>query len=173
MKKTLLIPIIAFAIFSGACKNNNHQHDCNDHNHSHDNEQTEIQSKPMVVDIEEATILNDYYRKELWTGAYMQLVLMSLKPGNIIDLEVHHGHDQFIRIEKGEARVFMGKEKDNLSFEELVEDDWAILIPAGYWHTIENTGDTDLKLYTIYAPAEHPEGTKHKTYEEAKKAHDH
>ena len=66
---------------------------------------------------------------------------------------MQEGTDQFIRIEQGEARVLMGKTKDKLSFDEKVSADWAILIPADYWHSIENTGNTDLKLYTLYGPS--------------------
>jgi mannose-6-phosphate isomerase-like protein (cupin superfamily) len=124
--------------------------------------------KPWVLDIEEATIANTHYRIAKWSGEYMQMVLMSLSPGEIIDLEVHEDHDQFIRIEQGKARVFMGETKDNLTYEEDVSDDWAIFIPAGYWHQVRNTGNTDLKLYTIYAPSEHPDGTLHETYEKAR-----
>lgn len=121
--------------------------------------------QPWVFDIEEATIAGDNYRMAIWTGDYMQLVLMSLKPGETIDLEVHGDHDQFMRIEQGTARVLMGKTKDNLTFDEKAKDDFAIMIPAGYWHKIINEGDTDLKLYTIYAPAEHPFGTTQKEKE--------
>lgn len=132
--------------------------------------------QPWVLDIEEATIASPDYRNTRWTGEYMQMVFMSLKPGEIIDLEVHNDHDQFIRIEQGEARVLMGKTRDNLDFDKQVSDDWAVLIPAGYWHQVTNTGNVDLKLYTIYAPPEHPEGTNHRTYEEAEEyehSHEH
>lgn len=122
---------------------------------------------PYVVDIEEATLSNNNYRHSIWTGDYMQLVLMSLDPGEIIDLEIHRGHDQFIRVEKGKARVLMGLTEDNLDFDKEVKDDWVILVPAGYWHTVKNVGNEELKLYTIYAPPEHPLGTINKTYEEA------
>jgi mannose-6-phosphate isomerase-like protein (cupin superfamily) len=127
--------------------------------------------RPWVLDIEEATIGNDNYRTAKWTGEYMQMVLMSLKPGEIIDLEVHDDHDQFIRIEQGEAVVLMGETRDNLNYERNVSDDWAIFIPAGYWHQVRNTGNADLKLYTIYAPSEHPAGTIQRTYQEAAAQH--
>lgn len=120
--------------------------------------------EPMVLDIEEATIENANYRKVEWTGAYMQLVFMSLQPGEIIDLEVHDDHDQFIRIEAGNARIQMGKTPDQLTFDRTLSDDWAALIPAGYWHKVINEGDTELKLYTLYAPPEHPEGLVQAAY---------
>ena len=128
--------------------------------------------EPWVLNIEEATLNNENYRAANWTGNLLQLVFMSLNPGVMIDLEMHEGTDQFIRIEEGEARVLMGKTEDKLSFDEKVSADWAILIPAGYWHSIENTGNTDLKLYTLYGPPEHQKGTVNKTYEEAKEAHE-
>ncbi len=141
-----------------------------------DEDRVDMGKQPWVLDIEEATIANPDYRNTRWTGEYMQMVLMSLKPGEIIDLEVHNDHDQFIRIEQGEARVLMGKTKDNLDFDKRVKDDWAVFIPAGYWHEVRNVGNVDLKLYTIYAPPEHPEGTNHRTYEEAEEyghSHEH
>lgn len=127
--------------------------------------------EPWVLDIEEATVANVHYRIEQWTGKYMQMVLMSIKPGEEIDLEIHENHDQFIRIEQGEARILMGKTKEDLSFDETVQDDWAIFIPAGYYHNVKNIGEEDLKIYTIYTPKEHPEGTLHSTYKEAQAAH--
>ncbi|HSI70142.1 MAG TPA: cupin domain-containing protein [Gillisia sp.] len=135
------------------------------------NEPEEEGGEPWVLNIEEATVNNDHYRTEQWTGKYMQMVLMSVKPGEEIDLEVHEGHDQFIRIEQGEGRVLMGKTREDLSFDETVTDDWAIFIPAGYYHNVKNTGQVDLKVYTIYSPKEHGKGTIHKTYEEAREAH--
>ncbi|MDD4226350.1 MAG: cupin domain-containing protein [Mariniphaga sp.] len=131
----------------------------------------DLGGEPWVFDIEEATLGNESYRVANWTGKNMQLVFMTLQPGEIIDLEMHSGHDQFIRIEQGEARVQMGKAEDNLNFDKKVSDDWAILVPAGYWHKVENIGRTDLKVYTLYGPPEHKKGTAHKTYEEAREAH--
>ena len=127
---------------------------------------------PYVLDIEAATLQNMNYRTVHWTGANMQLVFMTLKPGEIIDLEIHQGHDQFLRIEQGNARVWMGMAEDNLDFDQQVSDDWAILIPAGYWHKVENIGDTDLKLYTLYGPPEHAPGKIHATYDETKVSHE-
>lgn len=128
--------------------------------------------KPWVLDIEAATLANDNYRVAHWSGKQLQLVFMSLKPGEIIDLERHEDHDQFLRIEKGEARVFMGETADHLSFDKKVSDNWAILVPAGFWHKIENTGSTELKIYTLYGPPEHAKGKINKTYQDAKEGHD-
>ena len=119
--------------------------------------------KPFVVDIEEATKQNNNFRTTLWTGDHLQLTLMSIGVGQDIGLEVHSDHDQFIRIEDGKGLVKMGEKKDNLSFEKKVEDDYVILVPAGKWHNLINIGDKPLKIYSIYAPSEHPHGTVHKT----------
>mgnify|MGYP004703104807 CR=1 FL=1 len=130
--------------------------------------------EPFVFDIEEYTIQNNSYRQALWTGTKMQLTLMSLQPGEKIDLELHSGHDQFIRIESGKGKILMGDSKENLDFEVEVEDDFGIFIPAGKWHTLINTSDKPLKLYSIYTPIEHQFGTVHQTYKEAQEAeHDH
>ncbi|WCF06882.1 cupin domain-containing protein [Paenibacillus thiaminolyticus] len=91
-------------------------------------------------------------------------------------MEVHHDIDQFLRIEDGEGLVQMGDSKDNLDFEKNVNDDDAIFVPAGKWHNVTNKGDKPLKLYSIYAPAEHAHGTVHKTRAdgmEAEKVHSH
>lgn len=174
-----LIPLLG-AIFLGSlftgCKENNSQPRNREENKIVDlvatNEVDENGGEPWVLNIEKATVNNDLYRVEQWTGRHMQMVLMSIKPGEEIDLEVHDGHDQFIRIEQGEGRVLMGKTREDLSFDEAVTNDWAIFIPAGYYHNVKNTGQEDLKVYTIYSPKEHAKGTVHSTYEEAREAHE-
>lgn len=127
--------------------------------------------EPYVVNIEELTLKNEYFRSAKWTGQYLQLTVMTLKPGEEIGLEVHEKGDQFIRVEQGTARVVMGKTKDKMTFDKRVSADWAIFIPAGYWHNVINVGDKPLKIYVIYAPPEHPAGTLHKTSKDAKAAH--
>jgi len=112
--------------------------------------------------IEDRTLENSNFRKVLFTGKYMQLVVMSLKPREDIGEEVHDTVDQFFRIEEGEAKVVMNGE------ETILTDDMVAIVPAGTLHNVINTSDTnDLKLYTIYAPSNHPEGTIHATKEEA------
>lgn len=118
---------------------------------------------PYVVNIEEATVSNDTYRTTLWTGKNLQLTVMAIAPGDDIGLEVHEDHDQFLRIEEGTGKVQMGPAEDQLTFEQIAEDDDAIFIPAGSWHNVTNTGDQPLKLYSIYAPPEHAHGTVHPT----------
>jgi len=119
--------------------------------------------EPFVINIEEATKLNNDYRLALWTGQYLQLTLMSINPGEDIGLEIHPDLDQFIRIEQGRGLVKMGDRKDKLDFQANVSDDFAFIIPAGKWHNLINTGNLPLKLYSIYAPPQHPYGTIHAT----------
>lgn len=128
---------------------------------------------PFVVNIEDATLENRNYRTTLWSGKYLQMTLMSIPPGGDIGLEVHHDHDQFLRVEAGKARVQMGPAKDDLSFDQEVGDDWVILVPAGSWHNVTNIGDVPLQVYSLYGPPEHAHGTVHATKEEADAAEHH
>ena len=121
---------------------------------------------PYVVNIEKATVENTNYRTTLWTGANLQLTVMSIAPGDDIGLEVHDDHDQFLRIEAGEATVYMGSQKEDMS-EWAAADDDAIFVPAGSWHNVVNTGREDLKVYSIYSPPEHAHGTVHETKADA------
>jgi len=119
-------------------------------------------------EIEELTLKNSYFRQVLFTAPHSQLVLMSLKPKEEIGMEVHPENDQFFRFESGEGKVIIAGE------EFLVADGDAVIVPAGTEHNIINTsGDKELKLYTIYSPAHHPDGTVHKTKEEALEAEKH
>ena len=108
--------------------------------------------KGYVINIEETTLQNTDYRRVLYTGEHSQLVVMSFEPGVEIGEEVHH-LDQFIRIESGVGKLIL-----NDSDEHEVKADWAFIIPAGVKHNVINTGDQPLKLYTLYAPAEHKDG---------------
>ncbi len=123
--------------------------------------------EPYVVNINEATKQNNTYRTALWTGSHLQMTVMSINVGEDIGLEMHPNLDQFLRIEQGQGFVQMGKSKDQLNFEKNVYDDSAIIIPAGTWHNLTNTGETPLKLYSIYAPPNHPFGTVHVTKADA------
>jgi mannose-6-phosphate isomerase-like protein (cupin superfamily) len=130
--------------------------------------------EPYVVDIENLTVSNDNFRVAKWTGKNMQMTVMSIPVNGEVGLEKHDTHDQFLRIEQGSAMVVMGIDKDNLDFKKEASADYAIFVPAGFWHNIVNNGQEDLKLYSIYAPCEHPKGTIHKTFAEALEAeHDH
>jgi mannose-6-phosphate isomerase-like protein (cupin superfamily) len=121
--------------------------------------------QPYVVNIDQATKQNNTYRTALWTGKHLQVTLMSINVGDDIGLEIHPNVDQFIRIEEGAGIVMMGDRKDQLTYQQRLYDDYAIMIPAGKWHNVINTGYTPLKLYAIYAPPEHPRGTIHQTKE--------
>ena len=116
--------------------------------------------------IEEQTLKNKYFRQVLFTGKYCQLVVMCLQPGEEIGNEVHKTVDQFFRIEEGEAKfVFEGKE------EHVVKSGDAVIVPAGTFHNVINTSSKEpCRLYTIYSPPNHPDGTIHKTKAEAEAA---
>ncbi len=114
--------------------------------------------QPFVVNINEASKQNNTFRTALWTGNHLQVTLMSIKVGDDIGLEVHPNVDQFIRIENGQAIVKMGRSKNKQDFQAKVSDDFAIMIPAGTWHNVINTGNRPLKVYSIYAPPQHPHG---------------
>lgn len=130
-------------------------------------------AEPAVLDIEDYTSANTNFRTALWTGTHLQVTLMSIPVGGDVGLEQHPDIDQFLRIEEGKAKVEMGNTKDSLLFTQLASEDFAILVPAGKWHNITNVGDKPLKLYSIYAPVEHPHGTVHKTQKEAMDAEHH
>jgi len=105
--------------------------------------------KGYHTDIEQATEANNDYRQVLYTGKYLQLVLMALQPGEEIGMEIHSENDQFFRFEEGEGKVVIDGN------EYLVKDGDAIVVPAGSQHNVVNTGSGPLKLYTIYAPPHH------------------
>ena len=128
--------------------------------------------KPFVININQAAKQNNTYRDTIWTGKHLQVTLMSINVGEDIGLEIHPNVDQFLRIEEGQGLVQMGKEKNNLDFEKYVGDDFAIMVPSGTWHNVTNTGNTPLKLYSIYGPPNHPFGTVHRTKADAEAAGD-
>ena len=122
--------------------------------------------KGYVDDIAVATIANQDFRRVLYTGKHLQLVLMTLPPGCDIGEEVHDDRDQFFRFEEGEGEVRI----DGVAHK--VEDDSAVIVPAGARHNVINTGDEPLRLYTLYGPPEHRDGIVHKTKEQAERDHD-
>lgn len=117
---------------------------------------------PFVVNIEKTAEKNDTFRTAIWTGEHLQVTVMSIAVGEDVGLELHADLDQFLRIEEGKGFVQMGNSEDNLTFEREVEEDFAIVVPAGVWHNLTNIGDEPIKLYSIYAPPEHPFGTVHR-----------
>lgn len=120
-----------------------------------------------LADIEKLTLENDFFRKVLFTGQHLQLVLMSLKPNEEIGMEIHSVNDQFLRIEAGEGKVIMNKKEQNFKADDV------IIVPAGTEHNIINTSSTKpLKLYTLYSPPHHKDGVVHKTKKDALEDHD-
>ena len=130
-------------------------------------------AEPTVLNIDAYTLANDNFRIALWTGTKFQVTLMSIPVGGEIGLEQHPETDQFLRIEDGEAKVMMGDTEESLTFVQAAEKDFVIIVPAGKWHNLINTGDKPVKLYSIYSPVEHTFGTLHKTFEEAEEAEHH
>ncbi len=118
--------------------------------------------KGYAINIEHATKDNTAFRQVLYTGRYTQLVVMSIEVGEDIGNEVH-GLDQFIRVESGKAKALL----NNGETEYRLEDDWALIIPAGMWHNIINTGAGPLQLYSLYSPPEHRDDTIHPSKAEA------
>lgn len=117
-----------------------------------------------ILNIDEETLQNDYFRVVLYTAQHSQLVLMSLNPTEEIGMEVHEIVDQFIRVESGEGKAILNGE------EHLIADGVALVVPAGTQHNIVNTSsEKKLKLYTIYSPAHHKDGTIHKTKQDAER----
>ena len=123
--------------------------------------------EPFIFNINHATNMNENFRATLWTGRDMQLTLMSIPVRGDIGVEMHDDVDQFIRVESGRAAVYMGNCRSNLREIGCVDESYAILIPAGTWHNIVNTGSRPLKLYSLYAPPQHPIGTIHRTKADA------
>jgi mannose-6-phosphate isomerase-like protein (cupin superfamily) len=125
-----------------------------------------------VSDIESATLANDAFRTVLFTADHVQLTVMSIPPGGEIGREVHPDNDQFLRIEQGDARVEFGTGKDSVDERHEVKADWAVIVPAGVWHNVVNIGWDDLKLYSLYAPPHHADGTVHRTKADSDAAED-
>ena len=121
----------------------------------------------FIGDIEDRTENNRDFRRVLYTGPHMQLVLMSLQPGEEIGEEIHENTDQFFRVEEGKGEVWID------GHETRIESDVAIVVPAGARHNIKNTGHKPLKMYTLYAPPQHADGTVHRTKADAETAEAH
>lgn len=121
--------------------------------------------KGFTGDIEQLTLDNDYFRRVLYTGAYMQLVVMSIPAKEEIGVETH-GQDQFIRVESGDGKAVLD------GVEHALTDGVALVIPAGTEHNIVNGGEEPLQLYSIYAMPHHEDGVIHKTKADADKDHE-
>lgn len=129
----------------------------------------DIGPQPQSFDLEKATLENDRYRVVAWSGRYLQLTLMSIPPGADVGLEAHPETDQFLRLDGGRGRVQMGPAEDQLDFDQEVEDGWAMLVPAGSWHNVTNTGDEPMRLYAVYAPVHHAAGAVQATADDAER----
>lgn len=121
----------------------------------------------FVDDIEKLTEDNDDFRRVLYTGKNLQLVLMALKPGEEIGEEVHNDGDQFFRVEKGKGEIVIDGTASR------IKSDFAMIVPAGARHNVRNTGDKVLRLYTLYAPPEHRDRTIHATKADAAASGEH
>lgn len=153
-------------------QHNQCQNNCNNNNNGPINLR-DYGPAPYVVNINEAAKQNTNFRTALWTGDHLQLTLMSIPVRGEIGQEMHPDVDQFLRLEQGQGIVMMGERQDRLNFQRRVFDDSAIFIPAGTWHNLINTGNVPIKLYSIYAPPNHPRGTVHRTKAESDAAHEH
>ena len=120
-----------------------------------------------VGDIEQVTLGNSTFRTVVYTATHTQLTVMRLGRGEEIGWESHGHLDQFLRIEQGQARLDLGRSEDRIDEQHDLSDDWAIVVPAGVWHNVVNTGSEDVKLYSLYSPPEHPAGTVHATKADA------
>jgi mannose-6-phosphate isomerase-like protein (cupin superfamily) len=123
--------------------------------------------KGFVANIEQLTESNSDFRRVLYTGKNLQLVLMAIEPGGEIGEEIHEDRDQFFRVETGSGEVLIDGTRSKIA------PDDGIIVPAGAQHNIINTGDTPLRLYTLYAPPEHRDGTVHANKAEADASHEH
>ena len=122
--------------------------------------------RPLVINIDKATAINQNFRISLWTGEYLQITAMNIPVGGEIGVEMHQNHDQFLRIEQGTGLVCMGRSEKCLNEKHSVNREFAVAIPAGVWHNIINTGRIPLKLYSVYSPPKHPFGTLQRTNRE-------
>lgn len=128
---------------------------------------TDFGKNPLVLDIHQAANRNQNFRTALWTGEHLQVTLMCIPVGEEIGLEMHDNLDQLLRIEEGCALIQMGKNQHTLSFQRRACAGHAIVIPACTWHNIKNIGSKPLKLFSVYAPPQHPFGTVHTTKQES------
>lgn len=122
---------------------------------------------PFVTDLKQATLVNNNFRTALWSGSHLQLTLMSIPPNSDIGLEVHPHVDQLLYIESGNGFVQMGIRENSLNCQYQVSENCAIFVPAGTWHNLINIGRSPIKLFSVYAPPQHPKGTVHHTKADA------
>ena len=119
-----------------------------------------------VVFLRKATLYNDYFRREMWTGEHLQITVMSIPVGGEVGKEIHTDLDQLLVVEQGSAAVFMGKTEE-LCFKGVAEAGSAIIVPSGTYHNVLNDGKIPLKMFSVYAPPKHPIGMVQRTKAEA------
>lgn len=120
-----------------------------------------------VVYIRKATLYNDYFRREMWTGEHMQITVMCIPVGGEVGKEIHEDLDQFLVVEQGAASVFMGEKENGLAFVGEATEGAGILVPSGTYHNVINDGRIPLKMHSVYAPPKHPRGTLQRTKADA------
>lgn len=128
---------------------------------------TDYGARPLIVDMKGMVTANNCFRRALWTGKHLQVTLMSIPVRLEIGPEVHPHLDQLLVIEEGCARVEMGQDPQTLHCQQTVGGGYAVLVPAGSWHNVVNVGSVPLRLFSVYAPPQHPFGTVHRTKAEA------
>lgn len=129
------------------------------------NEIVDYGPEPFVANIHQMAIKNNYFRTALWTGKHMQMTLMTIPVRGEIGLELHSNLEQFLYIESGKGIVKMGSTKEKLNYQKDIYNGMGIFIPANTWHNLINTSNVPIKLFSIYAPPQHPFGTIHQTKE--------
>ena len=123
-----------------------------------------------VVNLKKATLYNDFFRREVWTGEHLQITLMTIPVGGEVGKEIHSATDQLLVVEQGSAAVFMGAQESDLEYVGNAEAGDGILVPAGTYHNVYNDGRIPLKLFSVYAPPHHPIGTLQRSKEDADQA---
>ena len=136
---------------------------------SHDTSAATSNAAPFSAAIPRAACQNQTFRTAFWTGHFLQMTLMSIPVHNEIGSELHADTEQFIRVEHGQAVVYVGSCKENLDVSYRLNTGDGIFIPAGVWHNVCNAGNCPLKLSSIYAPPHHPKGTVHRTKADAER----
>ena len=131
--------------------------------------QMDFGSNPYVVNVGQLAKQNMKFRTTVWTGCHLQMTVMCIPPCEEIGVEIHPETDQFIRVEQGNGLVKMGKNRNQLDFQQRIGAGDGVFVPAGCWHNVVNVGREPLKLSTIYAPPKHPKGTVHPTKLDAQK----
>ena len=147
---------------------NNNYYNTRYYNEQKSNYIKDYGNMPLAIDIKEIARQNETFRSTLWTGEHFQITLMNILPNESIGLEIHPDTDQFIQIIQGTGMVKIGDAQNNLDFSKRVGENESIIIPAGKWHNLINIGNDSIKLFSIYAPPQHPKGTVHLTKADAK-----